>query len=101
MPETNNALEKADQVPAGRQFSFHLEEYKTLRDEIARLDRAKRQFEVFTITAIAIITSWLFLNEEVIEKLRMTIMWWTPLVVAMLGYLQARAYVRGSYRVGE
>ena len=99
MPDADNPLPSSDRRLA--EFSFHLEEFKSLRDEIARLDQAKRQYEIFTIMGIGLITAWLFTQQSTIEADNMTIIWWSPLVVAALGYAQTRAYVRRSYQVGE
>jgi hypothetical protein len=63
------------------QFSFHLEEFKSLREEVARMDNAKRQIELFTLTAAAVIVSWLFTNADRVGIVR--ILWWSPFIIAV------------------
>ena len=82
-------------------YAFHKEKFKTLREEIARLDSAKRQLELFTVAAVAAITAWLFVHNVDIESNHLIIAWWMPCVCAILGYLQAQAYVRRSLQVGR
>lgn len=93
-------------VPAGESdedtaFAFHIEEFKQLREEIARHDNAKRQLEILAITGAALVTAWLVANNEKLQQENIRILWWLPLVLAVLGYSLSRSYVRRSKQIGR
>ena len=78
------------------QFSgFHLEEYKSLRQEIADDDKEIARVIAFCSTASAGIWIWLFKGEvtgfEIIAIL--------PAVIVAFGYIRTKAIFNGIYRI--
>jgi hypothetical protein len=84
-----------------RQFNFHLEEFKLLKEEILQQQRIRLQLEIFTISAAGLIASFLMAHKQVIETARAEIGWFAPLLVLYFGLIWSRSHVQRSSEIGS
>jgi hypothetical protein len=73
----------------------HADQYKMLREEIAKLVEESRKVEIYAVTAVAALFAW-FLTHPTTPRLPLAA-WFIPSTVVVLGFIRSTALFK---RVG-
>ena len=81
-----------------KQFAFHLEEYKFLKDEILSLVKETRYLETLALGGTGGVYAWLAVNST---KQIATIGWWIPVLFPVFAILRQVALLSRIMHIAE
>ncbi len=82
--------------------TFLIEQFKTLRDEVARRQAARNRLEEMSILGIVAVYAWLATNgSNFANPIALAFAWWLPVAFSIFSFIRQRLITNGIDRAAE